>query len=76
MFGFDIEILDKLRRQIIKNKHPYDMVSNSQQNKRLSILGKDMDSTITQLFHEHNFVSSEILHYWVFHSPRKENNLG
>ena len=59
MFGFDIEILDKLRRQIIKNKHPYDMVSNSQQNRRLSILGKDMDSTITPLFHEHNFVSSE-----------------
>ena len=59
MFGFDIEILDKLRRQIIKNKRPYDLVSNSQQNRRLSILGKDMDSTITPLFHEHNFVSSE-----------------
>ena len=59
MFGFDIEILDKLRWQIIKNKWPYDLVSNFQQNRRLSVLGKDIDSTVIPLFHEHNFISSE-----------------
>ena len=60
MFGFDIEILEKLRRQTIsKNKRPYDLISNSQQNRRLSALGKDIDLTVTPLFHEYNFVSSE-----------------
>lgn len=51
--------MDKLRRQIVKNKRPYDLVSNSQQNRRLSTFGKDVDSTITPLFHKHNFISSE-----------------
>ena len=35
------------------------MISNSQQNRRLSALGKDIDLTVTPLFHEYNFVSSE-----------------
>ncbi len=60
MFGFDIKILEKLRRQAIsKNKCPYDLISNSQQNRRLSALGKDIKSTVTPLFHEYNFISSE-----------------
>jgi hypothetical protein len=60
LFGFDIEILEKLRLQTVsKNKRPYDLISNSQQNRRLSTLGKDIDSTVTPLFYEYNFISSE-----------------
>jgi hypothetical protein len=60
LFGFDIDILDKLRRQIAnKNKRPYDLISNSQQNRRLSALGKDIDLTVAPLFHEYNIISSE-----------------
>ncbi|CAB4481519.1 unnamed protein product [Rhizophagus irregularis] len=60
LFGFDVIILEKLRRQAVsKNKHPYDLISNSQQNRRLSALGKDIESTVTPLFHEYNFISSE-----------------
>ncbi|CAB4491131.1 unnamed protein product [Rhizophagus irregularis] len=60
LFGFDVIILEKLRWQAVsKNKRPYDLISNSQQNRRLSALGKDIESTVTPLFHEYNFISSE-----------------
>ncbi|CAG8799855.1 8206_t:CDS:2, partial [Racocetra persica] len=60
LFGFDIDCLHKARIKTSTNcKHPYiELESNSQKNKRIALVAKDLNIQIVDLFRNHQFVDS------------------